>query len=104
MTPLLTVTVSANDSEIEITVDGELDFTTNDQLTSAAKPFAGRAASVVLDLSRLVFCDSAGLAALVRIHKAARTGGGLVLRDPTRRIMQLLQMTGLDRVFAIATT
>ena len=48
--------------------------------------------------------EARGLAALVRVHKAARTGGGLVLRDPTNRVMHLLQMTGLDRVFAIATS
>jgi anti-sigma B factor antagonist len=101
MTPLLTITVFANDSEIEVTLDGDLDFTTHDRLASAVKPFAGRTTAVVLDLSRLMFCDSAGLAALVRIHKSTRTGGGLILRNPTVRVTHLFQMTGLDRVFAI---
>jgi anti-sigma B factor antagonist len=101
MTPLLTITVSANDSEVEVTLDGELDFTTNVQLASAVKPFVGAAAPVVLELSRLNFCDSAGVAALVKVHKSVMTGGGLVLRHPTQRVMQLLQITGLDRVFVI---
>jgi anti-sigma B factor antagonist len=100
--PDLTVTVSAGRTEVRVALDGELDFQTHGRLTEAVKPHAGRARTVVLDLSRLIFCDSAGLAAIIRIFKATASGGGLVLRDPTLRVMRLFEITGLDRVFTIA--
>ena len=98
----LTVTISADGTEVRVALDGDLDYQTHGQLTDALEPHSGRSKTVVLDLSRLIFCDSAGLAAIIRIFKATGSNGGLVLRDPTLRVMRLFEVTGLDRVFTIA--
>jgi len=85
-----------------IQVSGELDIRTCDELERVAGPQADRGEQVVLDLSELTFCDSTGLAGLVRLHKrAVAAGGHLVLRSPLPRVLNLLTLTGLTRLFQI---
>ena len=56
----------------------EIDISNAEQLrTVLLHAAAGRpAATVVLDMTRTRFCDSAGLMALVRAHRQALAGGG----------------------------
>jgi len=83
-------------------VSGELDIRTCGELERIAGQRADTGQRVVLDLSELTFCDSTGLAGLVRLHKrATAAGGSLVLRAPSRRVQNLLSMTGLNRLLAV---
>jgi anti-sigma B factor antagonist len=55
-----------------------------------------------IDLSRVEFLDSAGLGALVACHKHVRAlGGEIGLIAPRPMILQLLQMTALDKVLLV---
>lgn len=59
----------------------------------------------LLELGRLTFIDSAGLGMLVRFLRRVRDrGGNLVLVGTTPPIQKLLRMTGLDSLFAFAST
>ncbi|RBQ20952.1 hypothetical protein DP939_07770 [Spongiactinospora rosea] len=61
---------------------------------------APRPAAVVVDLSRLAFCDFEGMGALIGAHRRARRRGGeLVLAGAQGRCARLLRRTGLDHVF-----
>jgi anti-sigma B factor antagonist len=85
-----------------VLVKGELDIRTCDELERALGELGDRGDRLVLDLSELTFCDSTGLAGLVRVHKrAAAAGGSLVLRSPVSRVRHLLTLTGLTRLFPI---
>jgi anti-sigma B factor antagonist len=85
-----------------VRVRGELDIRTCDELERVVGAEADRGGPVVLDLSELTFCDSTGLAGLVRLHRrAAGAGGRIVLRDPVPRVRNLLELTGLDRLFPL---
>jgi anti-sigma B factor antagonist len=85
-----------------VQVRGELDIRTCDRLERVAGAEADRGGKVVLDLSELTFCDSTGLSGLVRLHRRAQAAGGtLVLRSPAPRVRNLLDLTGLDRLFPI---
>jgi anti-sigma B factor antagonist len=85
-----------------VKVIGELDIRTCERLEHAAGELVDRGGQVVLDLSQLTFCDSTGLAGLVRLHKrAAAAGGSLVLRSPVARVRHLLSLTGLTRLFPV---
>jgi len=85
-----------------VLVKGELDIRTCDRLEQAAGELVDRGGRVVFDLSELTFCDSTGLAGLVRLHKrAVAAGGSLVLRSPVSRVRHLLTLTGLTRLFPI---
>ena len=56
----------------------------------------------VVDLEGVDFLDSTALGVLVGAHKRfVQAGGGLVLVCTTPRILRVLEVTGLARVFAV---
>jgi anti-anti-sigma factor len=58
--------------------------------------------SLVLDLEAVEFIDSTGLGMLLSLLKEAHDAGGNVrLLHPSRAVLRLLQITGLERVFEI---
>lgn len=62
-------------------------------------------ATVVVDLSRTEYVDSAGLGTLVLLNKEARAlGGCLVLAGLSDHVRDLLRLVRLDEVFTIAAT
>ena len=57
-----------------------------------------------IDLSGVTFIDSSGLGALVRIrNQAERQGATVVLVNLSRSSRRLLELSGLDQVFAIGS-
>ena len=57
---------------------------------------------LVADLSRCSFVDASALAMLLDVHRRAYRGGGvLTLRGCSPRVLRLLSLTGLRRVFDI---
>jgi bifunctional UDP-N-acetylglucosamine pyrophosphorylase/glucosamine-1-phosphate N-acetyltransferase len=73
------------------------------QLNEEIRPMidAGRR-KVVLNLSNLVYVDSAGMGALVGVLKAIREVGGMLrLSGLTAKVRVLLETSALDRVFEI---
>jgi anti-sigma B factor antagonist len=85
-----------------VRVSGELDIRTCERLEQLAGELVDNGHRVVLDLGELTFCDSTGLAVLVRLHKRAEAAGGtLVLRSPVPRVHNLLTLTGLTRLFRV---
>jgi anti-sigma B factor antagonist len=62
-------------------------------------------ATVVVDLSRTEYVDSAGLGTLVLLNKEARAAGGcLILAGLSDHVRDLLRLVRLDEVFTIAAT
>jgi anti-sigma B factor antagonist len=78
----------------------EIDIDSARRLRDALlESLAGGHATIVADLSRTRFCDSAGLQALVRAHReAVAEGGELRMVLPAARVMRVFAVTGLDRV------
>ena len=57
---------------------------------------------IVLDLAEVTFMASSGLASLLRADRRARElGGRLLLRAPSRAVVDVLQMTHLDDRFSV---
>jgi anti-sigma B factor antagonist len=55
--------------------------------------------TVVVDMSRTQFCDSAGLHTVLGAHRRAEAAGGevlLVLADPA--VLRIFEVTGIDRL------
>ena len=60
-----------------VTAPAEIDVTTAEQLRLVLlRPAARKDATVVVDMTRTRFCDSAGLTVLVRAYKRAVADGG----------------------------
>ena len=55
--------------------------------------------TLVVDMSRTQFCDSAGLHVLVRAHKRAQADGGeLLLVICGAAVLRIFAVTGIDRL------
>lgn len=62
----------------------------------------GGPADVVLDLSGVDYIDSGGVGVLVStLLHVTRRGGRLKLLNPSERVSRVLDITGLNEVFAI---
>ncbi len=58
--------------------------------------------SVVLNMERVTFMDTAGLVALITSHKrVAQKGGALKILKPTRRTAELLDITKLTSILEV---
>ena len=78
----------------------EIDITNAEGLRAALSRAAGEGAgSLVVDLTRTRFCDSAAIHALVDAHKRARAEGGQVLLAISgTAVPRIFEITGVDRV------
>ncbi|MEV6525837.1 STAS domain-containing protein [Longispora sp. NPDC051575] len=88
-------------------LDGVLDMAVlgsqESQLSALAVDAPGRA--VIVDMSRVTFCDSTGLGVLVRTAKAVWAGSGtLRLAAPRPWVEKILIISGVQRALPIFPT
>jgi anti-sigma B factor antagonist len=78
----------------------EIDITNAQGLREALHRAAGDGSeTLVVDLTRTRFCDSAAIHALVDAHKRARAAGGQVLLAFSgTAVPRIFEITGVDRV------
>ena len=86
-----------------VTVGGEIDLYTapqlRDELVGTLEDGARR---LVVDMSRVEFCDSTGISVLLSAMKRSRDkGGDLELVAPKPAVVKVLEVTGLNEVFVI---
>ncbi len=106
---LLTVSTEVRGHAVIVHVIGEVDMTTGPELErelTAARSLAGVApGAVVIDLDRVGFFGSAGLALLVATRQACQEQGlQLHVVAASQVVLRPLQVTGLDHVFDIVAT
>jgi anti-sigma B factor antagonist len=90
-----------------VTAPAEIDITTAGQLRAVLLRSAARGQpTIVVDMTRTRFCDSAGLTVLVRAHTQALTdGGGLRLVMPADgSVLLIFAMTGLHQIIPLFDT
>lgn len=96
----LTVEHTGDGDRTVVRVAGDVDLTTAPGLRAGVIDLieAGHR-DVVMDMSKVRFCDSTGLSALIGIwHHARQAGGALGLAAVPGRLQRMLSMTGLDTV------
>jgi anti-anti-sigma factor len=89
-----------------VALSGDLDIACapalREQLVSA---LGTRVSRLIIDLSKVSFCDASGLAVLVGTSRRARLLGGVVrLAAPAPPVVAALRLTGLGRQFDIFPT
>ncbi|MEV7007499.1 STAS domain-containing protein [Streptosporangium sp. NPDC051022] len=99
--PFHVVARTGLDGMAALAVWGELDITAERSLREAVGTVISRdAPDVLLDLSAVTFCDTSGLKVLHLCGEDARTlGGTVVLTGLSERMLWLLKVSGLERVF-----
>ena len=88
-----------------VTVDVELDVETLPRIRADLdEALRERPYRLVVDLTRCPFVDAAAMAMLLEAHRTtSRYGGQLVLHGCTSRVLRLLSLTGLGRVFVLTS-
>jgi len=59
---------------------------------------------LVIDLTEIEHCDSSGLSTLLVVNRIMQEKEGILRLVPSSKILQLCQITKLDRVLSIAST
>ena len=93
----LRTSVARGDEETVVSVAGDLDVSTAEQLADAVNGELREAPGrIVLDLAGLTFCDSLGLGTLVVLSRTARVQQTyLLLRNPSPFFTRMLDVTGV---------
>ncbi|MGH3255747.1 MAG: STAS domain-containing protein [Streptosporangiaceae bacterium] len=78
----------------------EIDITNATELrTALLEAAADGSGTLVVDMTRTLFCDSAGLHTLVGAHRrAVAEGGTVLLAVSSESVLRILALTGLDAV------
>ncbi|MEP7292789.1 MAG: STAS domain-containing protein [Chloroflexota bacterium] len=98
--------ISEVDQVTLIEASGRIDSMNAEELREALNEEIGRGAkNVVLDLSNVSYMSSAGLRELVAAYrKLQEVSGDLRLAQPSSRVLDVLEMSGLDTIFQIFHT
>src|SRR5580658_1875537 len=101
----LDITVRGERGVVIAAVAGDVDISTVAQLRECLFELADSGETLIVDLNRVAFIDSAGLGALVGAARRAVAHGGslhaVCAQPPTRR---LLWVPGVDRRIPLAAT
>lgn len=85
-----------------LVISGEIDASSVEEFTRALTTIVGRGrGDVELDMSGVTFVDSQGLRALVTAHQTGATLPSFAIVEMSPVVRRLLELTGLDLVFAI---
>ena len=83
-----------------IAAPAEIDITNADELRSALlRVAAAGPGTLVVDMTRTMFCDCSGLHTLITAHRRAQTDGHEVLLViPRTTVLRVFAITGMDTV------
>jgi anti-sigma B factor antagonist len=86
-------------------VDGEIDINTSPSIKkSFDRLIAAKTPKIVVNLSRVTYVDSSGLATLVEILKNMKSyGGRLRLTNLSSKVKSLFEITKLEKLFDIVS-
>jgi len=86
-------------------LSGELTFATVPRLWRSGNHGFGDEKSVRLDLQGITRVDSAGIALLIEFTRSVRRAGGdLLLENPSRQLLDIATVSGLDQVLPFAAS
>ncbi len=89
--------------EIDASLSGELDLTNARELEERLRDAAPEGSTLVVDLNRVVFMDSAALHVLFKIARHLRPGSLVLVLDPdapVARTLEIVDMKDAARVIA----
>lgn len=84
-------------------IEGEIDINTSPAVKKSFDKLIGsKTPKIIVNLSKVTYVDSSGLATLVEILKNMRSyGGRLRLSDMSSKIKSLFEITKLEKLFDI---
>jgi anti-sigma B factor antagonist len=92
------IDIVERDGLVVITLEGEVDLCAAPELEeSLNRVAAGPASSIVVDLDRVSFMDSAGVHVLLQFSLAPENRSRLALTRGSRQVQRLFEVTGVER-------
>ena len=79
---------------------GDVDMSVSAQLAEILSPLI-KAGNVVLDCTRVTFCDSMGLRAAVQARQEALEAGTTFALVPSEPVSRVLRLAGVTQIFTI---
>ncbi|MER8226373.1 STAS domain-containing protein [Streptomyces sp. NPDC094143] len=101
----LSVVATATDGIRVLTLTGEIDHHTGDQLRRALDVTGTARPRIVIDMSRVTFMDSTGVNILIAAYQAVSGAGGLIrLAGATDSVLYVLHIVGVDDIIECLPT
>jgi anti-anti-sigma factor len=98
----LSIEVRPSPHDVVVEVSGELDLSTVPTLRAVLDGVDPRHHRIILDLGKVTFLDSMGVGLLVEAARRCESElCELVLRSPSERVRQVLQLTGLHEMLPV---
>ncbi|MBF0335662.1 MAG: STAS domain-containing protein, partial [Alphaproteobacteria bacterium] len=100
--PPMTMQISEQGGVAVVALDGDVDLQHSPKVRKGLLDLLGAGRAVVVDMARVTYIDSSGVASLVEAFQTARkTGLAFALAGVSPAALRVLQLARLDRVFAI---
>lgn len=101
----MNIAAEYSDGRLTVYLQGELDHhsakPTVTELSEAINTHLPR--DLVLDMSKLNFMDSSGIAVIVCTYRKLRSSGGrMYIENPQRQPWKVLDASGIDRMIPVA--
>ena len=94
------IKLSENNGVTVAAIEGEINISSSPQLKKEMEKVTNP--KVVVNLAKVGYVDSSGLATLVELLKKARSkGGALYLTNLSDKVRSLFEITKLDKLFGI---
>ena len=89
--------------ELVVVIEGRVDTVTAPDLEMKVSPiWAKPAITLVFDCEKLEYLSSSGLRIILTAHKqVAAKGGKFILRNLTREVRSVIDLTGFSRILTI---
>ncbi|HVJ43533.1 MAG TPA: STAS domain-containing protein [Dongiaceae bacterium] len=94
--------ISEQDGYIVIALDGEIDLETAPAVRKALLENLKKGRNLLIDLAKVSYIDSSGIASLVEgLQVARKQGNDLALVSVSQRAHRVLELARLDKVFTL---
>ena len=97
----LKITKTQDGTEYTFALDGRLDTITSPDLEGQINSVVSDASKLILDLAELEYISSAGLRVLLGAVQEMEDKGEMVVRHPTKSVMDVFVLTGFSNLFNI---
>ncbi|CCG41101.1 STAS domain-containing protein [Magnetospirillum molischianum] len=98
----MNITSTQRNGFAAIVLEGDVDLSCSSALRKELLERTFERCDIVVDLSRVGYIDSSGIAGLVEAYQGARANGTrFILAAPSVPVLRVLRLARLDRVFTI---
>ncbi|MCR5474757.1 MAG: STAS domain-containing protein [Lachnospiraceae bacterium] len=98
---MLNISKNANDSSLEVALEGRLDTSTAPELEEALKDSLEGVTELTLDLKSLEYISSAGLRVLLSTQKIMNKQGSMVIANASEEVKEIFDVTGFSDILTI---